>query len=43
MELKGKTEELLVKQPKTCEKNMQELINSIKSQTLKSWALKKEK
>jgi hypothetical protein len=31
MEIKGKTEELLVKQHKTCERNMQELTNSIKT------------
>jgi predicted nuclease with TOPRIM domain len=30
MVIKGKTEELLVKQLKTCEKKMQELTNSIK-------------
>jgi septal ring factor EnvC (AmiA/AmiB activator) len=30
MEIKGKTEELLDKQLKTCERNMQELTNSIK-------------
>jgi chromosome segregation ATPase len=30
MEIKGKTEELLLSQLKTCEKNMQELTNSIK-------------
>jgi hypothetical protein len=33
MIIKGKTEELLVEQLKTCEKKMQELTNSIKSQT----------
>jgi hypothetical protein len=33
MEIKGKTEELLVKQLKSCEMNMQELTNSIKNQT----------
>jgi DNA-binding protein H-NS len=32
MEIKGKTEELLIKQLKTCEKKMQELTNSIKDQ-----------
>jgi hypothetical protein len=32
MEIKGKTEELLLKQLKTCERNMQELTNS-KEQT----------
>jgi hypothetical protein len=30
MEIKGKTEELLIKQLKTCERNMQELTDSIK-------------
>jgi septal ring factor EnvC (AmiA/AmiB activator) len=30
MEIKGKTEELLVKQLKSCERNMQQLTNSIK-------------
>jgi hypothetical protein len=35
MEIKGKTEELLVKQLKTCEKNMQELTNSIKRPNLR--------
>jgi chromosome segregation ATPase len=30
MEIKGKTEEILVKQLKTSERNMQELTNSIK-------------
>jgi septal ring factor EnvC (AmiA/AmiB activator) len=30
MEIKGKSEELLLKQLKTCEMNMQELTNSIK-------------
>jgi hypothetical protein len=33
MEIKGKTEELLVKQLKTCERNIKELNNSIKDQT----------
>jgi hypothetical protein len=31
--IKGKTEELLVKQLKTCERNIQELSYSIKNQT----------
>jgi chromosome segregation ATPase len=31
MEIKGKPEELLVKQLKTCERNIQELTNSIKN------------
>jgi esterase/lipase len=34
MEIKGKTEELLVKQLKSCERNMQELIDSIKRPNL---------
>jgi chromosome segregation ATPase len=33
MEIKGKTEELLVKQLKTCEKKMKELTDSIRDQT----------
>jgi uncharacterized coiled-coil DUF342 family protein len=33
MVIKGKTEELLIKQLKTCEKKIQELTNSIKNQT----------
>jgi Mg2+ and Co2+ transporter CorA len=32
MEIKGTTEELLVKQLQTCERNMQELTNFIKRQ-----------
>jgi hypothetical protein len=43
MEIKGKIEELLLKQLKTCERNMQELTDSIKDQIWESWALKKEK
>jgi chromosome segregation ATPase len=35
MEIKGKTKELLLKQLKTCERNMQELINSIKRPNLR--------
>jgi chromosome segregation ATPase len=35
MEIKGKTAELLVKQLKICERNMQELTNSIKRQNLR--------
>jgi hypothetical protein len=35
MEIKGKTEELLVNQHKTCEKSMQELTNSIKRPNLR--------
>jgi hypothetical protein len=33
MEVKGKTEELLVEQLKTCERNMQELTDSSKDHT----------
>jgi hypothetical protein len=35
MEIKGKTEYLLVKQHKTCKMNMQELTNSIKRPNLR--------
>jgi chromosome segregation ATPase len=35
MEINGKTEELLLKQLKTCERNMQELTNSIKRPNLR--------
>jgi hypothetical protein len=35
MEIKGKTEEQLLKQLKTCEGNMQELTNSIKRPNLR--------
>jgi chromosome segregation ATPase len=35
MEIKGKTEELLVKQLKTCERNMQELTDSTKKPNLR--------
>jgi chromosome segregation ATPase len=35
MEIKGKTEELLVRQLKTCERNMQEFTNSIKRPNLR--------
>jgi predicted metal-dependent hydrolase len=35
VELKGKTEELLVKQHKTCERNMQELMDSNKRPNLR--------
>jgi hypothetical protein len=35
MVIKGKTEELLVKQYKTCEKKMQELTDSIKTPNLR--------
>jgi chromosome segregation ATPase len=43
MKIKGKTKELLVKQIKSCERNMQEFNDSIKRPNLESWALKKEK
>jgi septal ring factor EnvC (AmiA/AmiB activator) len=33
MEIQGKTEELLTKQLKTCESNMQEFTDSIKDKT----------
>jgi hypothetical protein len=35
MEIKGKTEELLVKQLKSCERNMQEVTNTIKRPNLR--------
>jgi hypothetical protein len=35
MEMKGKTEELLVKQLKTCERNVQEITDSIKRPNLR--------
>jgi hypothetical protein len=41
MEIKGKTEELLVRQLKTYERNMQENTNSIKRPNLR--IMKKEK
>jgi chromosome segregation ATPase len=41
IEIKEKTEVLLVKQLKTCEGNMQELTDSIKRLNLKSLALKR--
>jgi chromosome segregation ATPase len=43
IEIKGKTEEVLVRQLKTCKRNMQELTDSIKRPNLRIWALKKEK
>jgi hypothetical protein len=39
MEIKGKAEELLVKQLKTCEKNMQELTDSIKRPNLRTMGI----
>jgi hypothetical protein len=35
MEIKGKTEEILLKQLKTCERNMQDLTDSIKGTNLR--------
>jgi preprotein translocase subunit SecD len=42
MDLKGKTEELLVKKHKTCERNMQELTNSIKRPNLRIMGIEEE-
>jgi predicted nuclease with TOPRIM domain len=41
MIIKGKTEELLVKHLKTCEKKMQELTNSIKIPNLRIMGIEK--
>jgi chromosome segregation ATPase len=41
MAIKGKTEELLVKQLKTCEKKMQELTDSIKRPNLRIMGIEK--
>jgi chromosome segregation ATPase len=43
MKIKGKTEELLVKQLKTCERNMQELTDSIKTPNLRIMDIEAEK
>jgi chromosome segregation ATPase len=43
IEIKEKTEEMLVKQLKSCERSMQELTNSIKSPNLRIIGMKKEK
>jgi chromosome segregation ATPase len=43
MEIKGKTEELLVKQLKTCDRNIQELTDSIKRPNLRIMASKKKR
>jgi chromosome segregation ATPase len=40
MEIQGTTEELLVKQLKTCERNMQELTDSIKRPNLRNMGIK---
>jgi chromosome segregation ATPase len=42
MEIKGKTEELLVKQLKICERNMQELTNSIETPNLRIMGIEGE-
>jgi hypothetical protein len=41
MEIKGKTKELFAKQLKTCERNMQELTNSIKIPNLRIIGIEK--
>jgi chromosome segregation ATPase len=43
MEIQGKTEQLLVNQLKTCERNMQELTNSIKRPNLRITGIEKGK
>jgi hypothetical protein len=43
MEIKGKTEELLVKQIKNCDRKVQELTNSIKTPNLKITGIEEEK
>jgi hypothetical protein len=42
MAIKGKTEELLVKQLNTCEKKMQELTDSIKRPNLRIMGIEEE-
>jgi hypothetical protein len=42
MEIKGKTKELLIKQLKTCERNMQELTNSFKRPNLRIMGIEEE-
>jgi hypothetical protein len=42
MEINGKTEELLLKELKTCERNMQELTNSIKRLNLRIKGIEEE-
>jgi TolA-binding protein len=42
IEIKGKTEKLLVKQLKICERNMQELTNSIKRPNLRIMGIEEE-
>jgi type IV secretory pathway VirB4 component len=43
MKIKGKTEEILVKQLKTCRKNMQELTDCIKRPNLRIIGIEEEK
>jgi chromosome segregation ATPase len=43
MAIKGKTEEVLVKQLRTCERNMQELTNSIKRPNLRIMVIEEGK
>jgi chromosome segregation ATPase len=43
MIIKGKTEELLVRQLKSCERNMQELTNSIKRPDLRIMGIEEGK
>jgi hypothetical protein len=43
MQIKGKIEEILFKQLKTCERNMQELTDSIKIPNLRITDIEKEK
>jgi hypothetical protein len=43
MKSKGTTEELLLKHLKTCERNMQELTNSIKRPNLKIMGIEERK
>jgi chromosome segregation ATPase len=43
MEIKRKTEELLVKQLKSCKRNIQELTDTIKRPNMRIMALKKKK
>jgi hypothetical protein len=42
MEIKGKIEELLVKQLKSCKRNMQELTKSIKRPNLRIMGIEEE-
>jgi hypothetical protein len=42
MEIKGINEELLLKQLKTCERNMQELTNSIKRPNMRIMGIEEE-